>query len=195
MRGLKSTIALVLVLAGLGAYIYFVDSDRPAAGTSDKQKVFTVEADALEEITITSDNETSALRKVDGAWKLTAPESADADESEVSSLTSSLGSLEVNRVVDENASNLAEYGLANPRIKVAYKAKNGETYQLHLIDIRQVKGPRDDCTLLGRHRPLAPLNERNLVRANGTVGAGHQVSLGQVERRSEEPQRLATGVG
>ena len=32
MRGMWSTIALVLVLAGLGAYIYFVDSKKPAAG-------------------------------------------------------------------------------------------------------------------------------------------------------------------
>ena len=34
MRGLKSTIALVVVLAGLGAYIYFVTSKMPAGGSS-----------------------------------------------------------------------------------------------------------------------------------------------------------------
>ncbi len=33
MRGLRSTIALLAVLIGLGAYIYFVVSDAPESGT------------------------------------------------------------------------------------------------------------------------------------------------------------------
>jgi hypothetical protein len=134
MRGLWSTIALVVVLAGLGAYIYFVDSKRPAGGIEEKQKVFSVEADKIEEITLTSENETSTLRKTDGTWKLTAPVAADANQTEVSSLTSNLASLEVNRVVDENASNLAEFGLANPRIAISFKGQGGVSGQLHLGD-------------------------------------------------------------
>ena len=134
MGRLLSTIALVVVLAGLGAYIYFVDSKRPAAGVEEKAKVFTVEPDKIEEITVTADAETSTLRKVDGAWRLTAPVQADADQSEISSLTTNLSTLEVNRVVDENAANLAEYGLATPRIIVAYKAQGGGTGELHLGD-------------------------------------------------------------
>jgi hypothetical protein len=134
MRRLLSTIVLVVVLAGLGAYIYFVDSKRPAGGIEEKQKVFTVEADKIEEITVTTENETSALRKTDGTWRLTAPLASDADQSEASTVTSSLASLEVNRIVDENAANLAEYGLAEPRIKVAFKAAGGGAGELHLGD-------------------------------------------------------------
>ena len=134
MRRLTSTIALVVVLAGLGAYIYFVDSKRPAAASRRKQKVFTVEADKIEEITVTSDGETSTLRKADGTWQMTAPVQADADQTEVSSLTTNLSTLEVNRVIDENASNLAEYGLAKPRITVAFKAQGGVAGELHLGD-------------------------------------------------------------
>ena len=125
MRGLTSTIILVLVLAGLGAYIYFVDSKRPAGGIEEKQKVFAVEADKIEEVTVTAEGETTALKKENGAWKITAPIAADADANEMSSLTSALAGLEVNRVVDENAPNLGEFGLAEPRIKVAFKAPSG----------------------------------------------------------------------
>lgn len=134
MRGLTSTILLVVVLAGLGGYIYFVDSERPAGGIEEKDKVFTVEADAVEEITVTADGSTTSLRKTDGTWKITAPLSADADANEVSGLTSAITGLEVNRIVEENAGNLAEYGLAEPRIKIAFKAQGGASGELHLGD-------------------------------------------------------------
>ena len=132
MRGLTSTILLVLVLAGLGGYIYFVDSNRPAGGIEDKQKVFTVEADAIDEVTVTADGETTTLRKTDGTWKITAPVATDADANEVSGLTSAISGLEVNRVVEENASNLADYGLAEPRIKIAFKGQGNAAGELHI---------------------------------------------------------------
>ncbi len=134
MGRLTSMIALVLVLAGLGAYIYFVDSKRPATSVVEKAKVFTVEADKVEEVTITSDSETSTLRKVDGTWRMTAPIQADVDQSEISSVTNALSTVEVNRVVEENASSLADYGLATPRITVAYKAAGGSEGQLLIGD-------------------------------------------------------------
>ena len=132
MRGLTSTIILVLVLAGLGAYIYFVDSKKPAGGLEEKQKVFTVEADKINEVTVTAENETTSLKKENGTWKITAPLATDADSNEVSSLTSALAALEVNRVVDENATNLSEYGLAQPRIKLAFKAEGGANGEIFL---------------------------------------------------------------
>ena len=53
---------------------------------------------------------------------MTAPVATDADQTEVSSLLTNLANLEMNRVVDENAADLAEYGLAEPKIAVAFKA-------------------------------------------------------------------------
>jgi hypothetical protein len=48
VRGLKSTIALLVILVGLVAYIYFVDSKKPAAGTAaTKAKAFTVNEDQI----------------------------------------------------------------------------------------------------------------------------------------------------
>ena len=40
MRGLRSTIALIVVLGGLGAYIYFVTWKKPAEPASKQEKVF-----------------------------------------------------------------------------------------------------------------------------------------------------------
>ena len=51
MRGLRSTLALIIVLVGLGAYIYFVTWKRPEnADTPKKDKVFNVASDKIDEI-------------------------------------------------------------------------------------------------------------------------------------------------
>jgi hypothetical protein len=131
---LWSTLGLVVVLAGLGGYIYFVDSERPAGGVEQKRKVFAVEADKIEEITLTADRETSSLRKADGTWRMTAPVDADVDSTEISSITSALASLEVNRVIDESPTNLADYGLAEPRITIAFKGQGGASGELRIGD-------------------------------------------------------------
>ena len=87
MRGLASTIALVLVLAGLGAYIYFVDVGRPAAtgveGEPPRTKVFEVENDKINEIKITAKGETTLLRKAESGWTIVEPMAVDADPPEV----------------------------------------------------------------------------------------------------------------
>jgi hypothetical protein len=134
VRRFGSTIVLVLVLAGLAGYIYFIDS-KEESGASDKEKVFgTVKADEIEEIQVKSaDGESSRLHKSDGKWQLVEPVKAAADEGEASSLASSLASLEVNRVVDENAATPAEYGLEPARLEVAFKKKGDANEKRVLI--------------------------------------------------------------
>jgi hypothetical protein len=56
MKGLKSTIALAVVLIGLGAYIYFVTWKQPEGPDAGKKtdKVFDVASDKIEEIKLTT---------------------------------------------------------------------------------------------------------------------------------------------
>ena len=56
---------------------------------------------------------------------------AAADASEVSGITSNLSTLEQQRVIDENAQDLKEFGLAEPRIEVTFKA-GGEPQTLQI---------------------------------------------------------------
>src|SRR5262245_47514019 len=127
MRGLKSTLALIVVLAGLGAYIYFVTWKQPADTGSKNEKVFAgVESDKIDEIKVNAaSGETTTLKKESGAWQLTQPAAGKADDSEVSGIASALSSLEVTRVIDENPSNLNDYGLSNPRIQLEFKSDKG----------------------------------------------------------------------
>lgn len=135
MRGLRSTLLLALVLAGLVGYIYFVDADRPAAGIEEKDKALAgIESDSIEELRITAaGGETSRLVKGDGGWQLVEPTKSDADASELSSVTSSLAGLEVQRVVDENPTDLAQYGLEPARVNVGFRVKGDSELRQLLI--------------------------------------------------------------
>jgi hypothetical protein len=136
MRGLTSTLILVVILAGLGGYIYFVDAKRPAASadgsSATKEKVFTVEADKINELRVTSQGQTSLLKKAESGWKLVEPVQIEADPPEAIGVATALTNLDIVRVIDENATNLEQFGLANPKIVVEYKADDGGSGTLKL---------------------------------------------------------------
>jgi hypothetical protein len=134
VRGLKSTIALVVVLAGLVAYIYFVDSKKPASDTPEvKAKAFTVDADQIEDIEFKpASGEPSRVQKTNGTWQLVEPEKAEADQGQVSNAATSLAAIEINSVVDDNPSDLAQYGLNPPKADIAFRVK-GQKDVRHLF--------------------------------------------------------------
>ncbi len=135
MRGLKSTLFFVVVLAGLGAYIYFVTWKTPEGGgdstSKPKEKVFAaLQADKIEELKVSSSaGDSTTLKKENGAWQMTLPAATKADETETSGITSALTSLEISRVVDENPANLNDYGLSNPKIEIDFKAAGDKDYR------------------------------------------------------------------
>jgi hypothetical protein len=144
MRGLTSTLILVVVLAGLGGYIYFVDSKRPAASadgsSSTKEKVFTVEADKINELRITTQGETSLLKKSEAGWKLVEPAPVDADPPEAIGVATALTNIDIVRVIDDNPANLDQFGLATPKITVEYKAEGGASGTLKLGNKNATQG-------------------------------------------------------
>ena len=131
MRGLTSTLILVVVLAGLGAYIYFVDSKKPAKsaateGEPAKEKLFDkVATDKINEIRVTYQGESTLLRKDASGWKLVEPSQVDADATEAIGLAQNITSLESVRPVDDNPSDLAQFGLDKPQILVEFKGEGG----------------------------------------------------------------------
>src|SRR5262245_55907446 len=112
MKGFKSAIALTVLLAAVGGYAYYLSTkpDTPDAATK-QEKVFTVQSDKIDELKIsTADGDATDLKKENGGWQVTSPLAAKADETEVNGITAALASVEMTRVVDENPSNLTDYG-------------------------------------------------------------------------------------
>ena len=137
MRSGRSFLLMLVVAAGLGSYIYFVEMKRdPVAETStpEREKVFTIAPGTIEEVEIT--NASSAVVRVtkkDTTWAVVAPEAVEADQTEVATVVSSLESLERVRVVEENPASAAPFGLEPPRIRVKFKTAGDATPKVLLV--------------------------------------------------------------
>ncbi len=129
MNSFSRTLSAVAVAVGLFAYIFLVESKKePPPPTTDtltptpkREKVFT----ALDKAKVTS----LSLKKAGGevvhaekngeSWVLRAPLEAAADATEINSILDALQNLETEDVVSETASDLAAFGLADPKVSVS----------------------------------------------------------------------------
>ena len=122
MHGTRSTLALLVVFLALGAYVYFVELERPPASeTPPNEQLFDWESDAITGLTLGSGVDATELSRTDDAegWRITAPVDTAADDAQVSSIATALTSLEIPRVIGEEASDLEPFGLAEPTVEVA----------------------------------------------------------------------------
>jgi Domain of unknown function (DUF4340) len=138
MRGLKTTIGLVVVLGGLFAYIYFVTWKQPEGGdtaATKTEKVFAgLQADKIDEIRVHSESgDSTVLKKDKDGWKIAEPIAAAAQDSEASGIANALSQLDIARVIDEKPASLVDYGLGAPRIEIQFKAAGDKDFKKLLI--------------------------------------------------------------
>ena len=129
MRGLRSFLILLVIAVPLVGYMAY-EMKREPPDADKKDKVFSVEADKIEELTVKSESgEQTTLRKSGTDWQIVQPIAVKSDGAEVAGITSGLAGLEQQRLIDENPADLAEYGLAPARMEVAFKA-GGQEHRL-----------------------------------------------------------------
>jgi len=142
----RNTAIMAAVAAAFGAYLFFVERHREAPpaepAESARSKVFgTIDAAKIEELQIASSaGETTALRKVDKVWQLTAPIAGPADQTEAANAASNLASADVQRVIDEKPGDLAPYGLATPRVTITFHLAGDKTPRVLLLGDKNPAG-------------------------------------------------------
>jgi hypothetical protein len=142
MRGLTTTILLLVVLAGLGGYIFFYEAGREPEDPNAKPRAFDkLASENIEEIQIkNADGQTSRVQLENGNWQLVEPVKADADDGVVGTVTSNLSTLEVQRVVEEKPADLKQYGLEPPRVDVGFRFKGQKDLQHLLVGDKTATG-------------------------------------------------------
>lgn len=139
MSLVRLLIAAVL-LAGLSAAVWYSNkkesakAGKPAADASPK--ILSLGEDGIRQIEIKRrDGATTVVKKSDaGKWEITAPKPLAADQSAVGSITSAVTSLSSERVVDDNVTDLASYGLAPAADEITFTMKDGKTSRLLVGD-------------------------------------------------------------
>src|SRR5689334_3539144 len=123
MRGVRSLLVLLVIAAALGGYLYY-DSKHPASDQKKQEKVFDVQPDKIDQVTVKSEKgETTTVQKQSsGGWQITQPVAVGADDAEVSGITSNLASMEVQRVIDDKPGDYKQFGLDPARVQVSYKS-------------------------------------------------------------------------
>jgi hypothetical protein len=132
MGRLRGFIVLVLIAIPLGWYTYRDARKGPVDDTPKRDKVFSVDADKIEELEIKAESgERTTLQRKGTDWTIVQPAGVPTDQAAVSGITSNLASAEIQRVIEENPTDLAEFGLASPRVEVAFKA-GGQQHRLQI---------------------------------------------------------------
>ena len=129
--------------AGLLAYLYFVDAKKPVTedGAEKHDKVFTVDADKVKELKVKSSSRRNCrAQEEQGRLAARGAPRGEGGRGEVSGITSNLSSAEIQSVVDEAPKALQPYGLAKPRIEVAFKTSGDKDYRRLLVGSKTPTG-------------------------------------------------------
>ena len=129
------TLILVVLLAGLGLYLYAIE--LPQKESQERQdtaakKVLVFDQETLSGLTVKTDrHELVFARTPERGWALTAPLSTEADQREVQNLLRALVTGTVTRVVEDHPTNLTPFGLDNPVTTITVAAGGArETFSI-----------------------------------------------------------------
>lgn len=117
----KTTLVLLGVFAALLAVVLYFDSkgEKKSAAEEKTKALVDIAEDDLRKIEIARPGETLALERDEaGAWRLTSPLAAAADEYEAKALAGALAGLRLERVVEKEVEDPAAYGLPGTEVRL-----------------------------------------------------------------------------
>jgi Domain of unknown function (DUF4340) len=130
-----------VVLAALTGVLYWSNHHPPSESTAKASldtppKILSLKQEDISKIEIRKKGgEELDLAKGDaGKWQITAPKPLGADQEAVSGLLSTVSSLNADRLVEDKAADLSQYGLAQPSLELDLTTKDGKPQKLFLGD-------------------------------------------------------------
>ncbi len=136
IRGLIVAVVLLAALTGALYWSNYHKSAETAQTPADlPPKILSLKPDDIVGIAIKKKDSDEVVLKKDGNdWRITAPQALAADQSAVSAIISPLATLDSQRLVEDKAADLGQYGLSQPSLSVSIAEKNNQTQQLLIGD-------------------------------------------------------------
>ena len=121
----KSTLVLFVIAAGVFAYLFFVERNRPGTEEAARQaqNVVNFDRDKIDGVVIQNGDDKIDIRRHNDKWRLETPIKDQADASLVTSLLSDLENWQKDasisaKEMEADKNRLADYGLANPKLRL-----------------------------------------------------------------------------
>lgn len=133
---------IVLLIVGI-VIINNIDVSENIGIQATSEPIFTVyseEIDKISEISVEFNGETIKAVNTDGEWSLNGMDTDETDTVKVQGFVGVASTVTSKRKVEENPSDLAQYGLTNPSVTVNVTNKNGDTTRLLIGDKSPVLG-------------------------------------------------------
>ncbi|MGA8578281.1 MAG: DUF4340 domain-containing protein, partial [Bryobacteraceae bacterium] len=134
----KGLLVAVVLLAVLGAAVWYSNkkqAQKEKAPSETSPKIVSIPEDQFREIRLQKTGaEAVVLSRNSGKWALTEPQPLPADPDASASLVSSLSSVSADKTIQDSATDLASFGLANPFLRVQVIKKDGKQVNLEIGD-------------------------------------------------------------
>ena len=116
----RTTLVLFGLFILLLAAVYFFEF-RSQGEKSTADMLVSVSTDNVEKIIFTTDGQTIQFQKEDEEWMITDTIEAKADKVEVSRLADDFTNLRIERVVEEEPSDLEKYGIPQKQVELFFR--------------------------------------------------------------------------
>ena len=128
----RGLLVAVVLLAGMSGLVWWSNKKQAAVKPADTTvKILSIPNDQFQNISIkTVANTAIDLNFQDNKWSITQPKPLPADQDAVSSMVSTLGSLNADKTASDKATDLNPYGLDIPTLDVTITKKDGKTAEL-----------------------------------------------------------------
>jgi hypothetical protein len=130
-----------IVLAALSGVLYWSNHHPPSDSTAKASldtppKILSLKQEDISNLQIKKKGgeELDLAKGNAGKWQITAPKPLGADQEAVSSLLSTVSSLNAERLVDDKAADLSQYGLTQPALELDVTSKDAKPQKLFLGD-------------------------------------------------------------
>lgn len=116
---IKTTLILFAVFLGLLVFVYFFEIK--GKDEEETEKLVDLSSDQVQKIVFKTKDETITFSKDEEDWMITEPLEAKADKVEVDRLADDFSRLRIERVVEEQPSDLERYGIPKQEISLYFK--------------------------------------------------------------------------
>ena len=137
---IRGLLIATLVFAGLAGFLYWSDHHKSSAEAAKPDadaapSILKLDENSIKKLELKNkDASPILLTKTGAAWKITEPKPLPADQTAVTTLLSTISSLDSERLVDDKSTTLEPYGLASPAFELAVTDKDNKTHRLLLGD-------------------------------------------------------------